>query len=204
MNRLVYYLVALFFVSYVAAWETVEDAAAIARSLVDSSVNSVATMATIFPEDDPYLPGYPFAMQEYYASCLRNGSLSLLFLPISRHSRNILASESRVVSISITSESPAAHLPRVSLLGNITIFKESSEMGQLSEIKECYLSAHPDSKRWLPDDDEGAHVSYWARFDPQSVYFVGGFGGRHYIGFVPLPLYQAATPRPSLLVQRQE
>ncbi|KAF9051119.1 hypothetical protein BDZ89DRAFT_525490 [Hymenopellis radicata] len=182
----------------------ISKTAAIARSLVDSSVNSVATMATVFPEDDPYLPGYPFSMQEYYASCLRNGSLSLLFLPISRHSRNILASESRIVSISITSEIPAAHLPRVSLLGNITVFKESSEMGQLTEIKECYLSAHPDSKKWLPGLPGGAHVSYWARFDPQSVYFVGGFGGRHYIGFIPLYIYQAATPRPSLLVQRLE
>lgn len=174
--------------------ESVEDAARIARSLVDVSPLSVGTMATVFPPDDPLLPGYPFSLQEYYASCLSNGSLTLLFLPISRHSRNILASPSHLVSISITSELPAAHKPRVSLLGNVTIFTDIEGVDNLTEIKKCYLEKHPDAKRWLPGDDEGAHLSYWARFDPESVYFVGGFGGRHYIGFIPMELYQNAIP----------
>ncbi|KAK0485763.1 pyridoxamine 5'-phosphate oxidase-domain-containing protein [Armillaria novae-zelandiae] len=182
--------------------ESVEDAARIARSLVDVSPLSVGTMATVFPPDDPLLPGYPFSLQEYYArgvltnntknSCLSNGSLTLLFLPISRHSRNILASPSHLVSISITSELPAAHKPRVSLLGNVTIFTDIEGVDNLKEIKKCYLEKHPDAKRWLPGDDDGAHLSYWARFDPESVYFVGGFGGRHYIGFIPMELYQNA------------
>lgn len=174
--------------------ESVEDAARIARSLVDVSPLSVGTMATVFPPDDPLLPGYPFSLQEYYASCLSNGSLTLLFLPISRHSRNILASPSHLVSISITSELPAAHKPRMSLLGNVTIFTDIEGVDNLTEIKKCYLEKHPDAKRWLPGDDEGAHLSYWARFDPESVYFVGGFGGRHYIGFIPMELYQNAIP----------
>ncbi|KAK0195377.1 pyridoxamine 5'-phosphate oxidase-domain-containing protein, partial [Armillaria mellea] len=174
--------------------ESVEDAARIARSLVDVSPLSVGTMATVFPPDDPLLPGHPFSLQEYYASCLSNGSLTLLFLPISRHSRNILASPSHLVSISITSELPAAHRPRVSLLGNVTVFTDIEGVDNLTEIKKCYLEKHPDAKRWLPGDDEGAHLSYWARFDLESVYFVGGFGGRHYIGFIPMKLYQNAFP----------
>ncbi len=28
----------------------------------------------------------------------------------------------------------------------------------------------------------------------QSVYFVGGFGSSHYIGYIPLDMYQAASP----------
>ncbi|TFY80483.1 hypothetical protein EWM64_g3527, partial [Hericium alpestre] len=36
--------------------------------------------------------------------------------------------------------------------------------------------------------------AYWARFDPQSVYFVGGFGDEHFIGYIPLDVYQATVP----------
>ncbi|KAG8965834.1 hypothetical protein FRC05_003015 [Tulasnella sp. 425] len=27
-----------------------------------------------------------------------------------------------------------------------------------------------------------------------SVYFVGGFGGAHYIGYIPIDLYRSAVP----------
>jgi len=171
------------------AYETVEDAAVIARKLVDHSMNSIGTMATIFPPDDPSLPDQPFSMQEYYASCHNNGSLTLLFLPISRHSQNILHSPTRSASISITSDNPAARKPRVSLMGNVTVFKDNNMPG-IDSIRRCYLEKHPDAKWWLPGDKNGAHISYWARFDPHSVYFVGGFGGAHYIGYIPLSLYR--------------
>ncbi|KAF9010496.1 pyridoxamine 5'-phosphate oxidase-domain-containing protein [Cyathus striatus] len=149
-------------------------------------------MATVFPSNDADLAGQPFSMQEYYASCYQNGSLTLLFLPISRHSKNVLHSSRQSASISVTSEVPAASRPRVSLIGNITVFTNTSAISDLHLIKQCYLEKHPDAKWWLPDDDDAAHISYWARFDPQRIYFVGGFGGAHYIGFVPLDLYQKA------------
>ncbi|KAH6914298.1 pyridoxamine 5'-phosphate oxidase-domain-containing protein [Coprinopsis sp. MPI-PUGE-AT-0042] len=170
--------------------ETVYDAARIARTLVDNSKLSIASMATNFPEDDSQLPNYPFSMQEYYASCHQNGSLTLLFLPISRHSRNVLHNVKHAASLSVTSESPRASKPRVSLLGEISIFTNTSSVPK--EIQQCYVQRHPDSKWWLPDDDDAAHISYWARFDPRAVYFVGGFGGLHYIGYIPLELYQEA------------
>ncbi|RDB25185.1 hypothetical protein Hypma_007689 [Hypsizygus marmoreus] len=176
------------------AAETVKDAASIARKLVDYSKDSIGIMATVYPLDDPRLPDQPFAMQEYYASCHKNGSLTLLFLPISRHSRNILGNPGRSASISITSELPAARQPRVSLMGNVTVFKGMNAIPDVDVIRQCYLEKHPDAKWWLPDDENGAHVSYWARFDPHSVYFVGGFGGIHYIGYIPLNLYQRASP----------
>ncbi|TFK44415.1 pyridoxamine 5'-phosphate oxidase-domain-containing protein [Crucibulum laeve] len=173
------------------AYETVEEAAVIARSLVDHSADFIGTMATTFPSNSPILPGQPFSLQEYYASCHHNGSLTLLFLPISRHSRNILASPGRSASISITSEIPAASRARLALIGNVTIFEDLKGVPDVDSLQRCYLERHPDAKRWLPDDEDAAHISYWARFDPHSIYFVGGFGGEHYIGFIPLPMYQA-------------
>jgi len=175
------------------AVETVEDAAIIARRLVDYSKNSIGTMATVYPTDDSRLPDQPFSLQEYYASCHNNGSLTLLFLPISRHSQNVIGSPGHAASISMTSEVPAARRARVSLMGNITVFKDGNNIPDVESVRRCYLEKHPDAKWWLPDHEDGAHISYWARFDPHSIYFVGGFGGRHYIGYIPLSLYQAAS-----------
>lgn len=174
------------------ARETVYDAAKIARDLVEHSNNSVGSMATTFPPNDPRSPAMPFSLPEYYASCHQNGSLTLLFLPISRHSQNILQSTDQAASISITSPNPIAAHARVALIGNVTVFRNTTDVPDVSHIRHCYLSKHPDARQWLPDDDEAAHIAYWSRFDPHTVYFVGGFGDEHYIGYIPLQLYQAA------------
>ncbi|KAI8993002.1 pyridoxamine 5'-phosphate oxidase-domain-containing protein [Trametes punicea] len=150
-------------------------------------------MATVYPGDYTTLAGEPFALQEYYASCYANGSLTLLFLPISRHSQNILRSPAHSASISIWSDRPAASRPRVSLIGNVTLFPDLSLTPDLARIQACYLAQHPDAWRWLPGPRE-PHVAYWARFDPHAVYFVGGFGDEHYIGYIPLETYQEALP----------
>jgi hypothetical protein len=63
----------------------------------------------------------------------------------------------------------------VALIGNVTVFPEGAAPDE-DAIKACYLSRHPDARWWLPGDPDGAHLAYWARFDPESVYFVGGFG----------------------------
>lgn len=85
-----------------------------------------------------------------------NGSLALIFLPISRHSQNILHSPTHAASISVWSDPPTASRARVSLMGSVTIIPE----GDVDEerLKQCYLIAHPDAQDWLPGDDEGAHV----------------------------------------------
>ncbi|KAI0035471.1 pyridoxamine 5'-phosphate oxidase-domain-containing protein, partial [Vararia minispora EC-137] len=166
-------------------------AAFIARTVLARC--AVGTMATIYPQDYSVdvLAGQPYAMQEYYATCFANGSLGLIFLPISRHSQNILRSPSHAASLSVWSEPPAASQPRVSLIGNVTILGQDDP--SLDPLKECYLAQHPDARAWLPGDDEGAHKAYWARFDPHSIYFVGGFGDEHYIGYIPTDKYQSAV-----------
>ncbi|KAI0930289.1 hypothetical protein AcV5_007046 [Taiwanofungus camphoratus] len=173
--------------------ETVEDAARLARKLVDHSVSSLGSMATIYPTSHPTLAGEPFSLQEYYASCHANGSLTLLFMPIARHSQNILSSLTHSTSISITSEHPNAGLPRVALMGTVTVFHEVENTPNVDAIESCYLSKHPDARRWCPGP-KAPHIAYWARFDPHTVYYVGGFGNEHYIGYIPLEMYQNASP----------
>ncbi|KAL5507160.1 hypothetical protein ACEPAH_6616 [Sanghuangporus vaninii] len=171
---------------FILCKETVEDAALLARRLVASQ--AVGVMATIFPANTS-LEGEPFALQEYYANCYSNGSLSLITMPISRHTRNIVHSPSHSASMTVWSTPPAASRARVALIGNVTIL--DTQLAVDSGIQDCYLQQHPDARFWLPDDPDGAHEAFWARFDPHNVFFVGGFGNKHYIGDVPLDLYQS-------------
>lgn len=199
MNRCKRILLAVAWVATLShGRETKEEAAMLARELLVSSPKPIATMATIYPNDHAMLPGQPYAMQEYYAPCYSNGSLALIFLPISRHSQNILHSPSHSASISVWSDPPAAARARVSLIGNVTILPDDDPDAE--RLKQCYLSQHPDAQDWIPGDDEGAHLAYWARFDPHSVYFVGGFGDEHLIGYLPLELYQSAVPSSATLM----
>ncbi|KAH8119248.1 pyridoxamine 5'-phosphate oxidase-domain-containing protein, partial [Phellopilus nigrolimitatus] len=170
--------------------------AILARGLVASS-QAIGVMATIFPPNSS-LSGEPFALQEYYASCYANGSLSLITLPISRHTRNIMHSPSHSASITVGSSPPTASRARVSLMGTVTFL--DSRFAVEEGIRDCYLERHPDARWWLPDDPDAAHMASWARFDPHSIFFVGGFGDKHYIGDVPLELYQDARPSEFLTV----
>jgi len=72
-------------------------------------------------------------------------------------------------------------------MGQVSRVPEDSFESQ--GIEECYLSSHRDAEGWVPSR-WGYHASFWARFDPKSIYYVGGFGGLHYIGNIPLDLYQ--------------
>jgi len=158
--------------SQIRGEETVFDAALISRKLVDLSPDSVGTFATVFPPDHPDLPGEPFSLQQYYASCHHNGSLTLLFLPISQHSKNILASVKHSASLSVASPNPAAWKPRVSLIGSVTVFRDVANTPDEDETAACYLKRHPDAVHWLPRDKRQPHIAYWARFDP----YVRGLG----------------------------
>ena len=87
-------------------------------------------------------------------SCHTNGSLVLLLMPISRTSQNVLRSVSHSVSISIMDPHPSASRPRVSLIGNVTIFSDVDAIPDEEEMKTCYTAKHPDARRWLPGPRE--------------------------------------------------
>lgn len=139
--------------------------------------------------------GEPFSLQQYYAryekrqhqsstlvpfnlhmailiytsnSCHRNGSLTVLFFPISRHSKNILGSVKHSASLSVASPSPAARKPRVSLIGSVTIFQDVANTPDEDEIATCYLKRHPDAVHWLPRNKRQPHIVSLASQRPFS------------------------------------
>ncbi|PVF97738.1 hypothetical protein CPB86DRAFT_413028 [Serendipita vermifera] len=176
------------------AHETVKDAARFARSLVDSN-DAAGTLATVFPADHPTLAGQPFALMEYYASCHTNGSLTFIFMPISQNNRNIIHSEGHAATFTVATHPARAASARVSLMGNVTVLYDTDIEGEeIGKLEKCFLARHPDARWWIPGK-KPAHTAYWARFDPRTIYYVGGFGSEHYIGYIPLRTYQEAHPQ---------
>lgn len=94
------------------------------------------------------------ALKARTCSCHENGSLTLLFMPISRHSQNVLHSPGHAASISIGSAHPAASRARVALIGNVTVFQELALTPERERIEACYIAQHPDARWWLPGPRE--------------------------------------------------
>lgn len=89
-------------------------------------------------------------------SCYENGSLSLINMPISRHTQNIMHSPTHSASISVWSNPPSANRARVALMGNVTFL--DTKLAIETGIQDCYLQQHPDAQWWLPGDPDAAHI----------------------------------------------
>ena len=60
---------------------------------------------------------------------------------------------------------------------NVTILEfESIPKDELDRLEKCYTWYHPDAKSWLPYQPRHPFNSFWARFEPSDIYYVGGFG----------------------------
>ncbi|WVQ65346.1 uncharacterized protein L199_003522 [Kwoniella botswanensis] len=169
--------------------ETLVEAAHNARVLV--KYVKTGTLASVFP-DTTDLAGRPFAMMEYHAPCYSNGSLTLILMPISRSTQNIFQNPGHHVAYTVSMPTEGVRSPmsrgRVALMGNVTTLRDIPP-SQSEGLVKCYTAYHPDSKYWLPGNDNSPHTSYWARLDIDRIYYVGGFGDIHYIGPIPVDLY---------------
>ncbi|KAI0805178.1 pyridoxamine 5'-phosphate oxidase-domain-containing protein [Xylaria sp. FL0064] len=81
----------------------------------------------------------------------------------------------------------AANLPRFTLLGYI----EKIEDVSTAALTECFVRKHPDAKYWLPGSR--VHKSEFVRLVVQQVYWVGGFGDRAFIGWIPVDEWKNVT-----------
>ncbi|KAJ2894990.1 hypothetical protein MKZ38_007003 [Zalerion maritima] len=82
----------------------------------------------------------------------------------------------------------AANLPRFSLLGH---FEPIPDAASNSDIAKCFVHTHPDAKYWLPGNR--IHSSEFVRLVVTHVYWVGGFGDRAYIGWIPVEEWNNVT-----------
>lgn len=186
---------------------TIHESAVQARRILHLS--SIATLSTVFPtvsadgNRPEALSGAPIGLMDYFASC---GPLpydpTILAISIATSFRNTAAGsnitlnlryhppDNRPPSDDIYTYSPA-NLPRFSLVGHLErIEKQEVERWNVSG---CFEEKHPDARAWLPGNR--IHESWWGRLAVEEVYWIGGFGDRAYIGWIPVDEWRTVTDR---------
>jgi hypothetical protein len=83
----------------------------------------------------------------------------------------------------------AANLPRFSLVGYLEPI--SPDPIKAVRLAACFTGKHQDAKYWLPGNV--IHESSWARLVVTQVYWIGGFGDRAYIGWIPIEEWRNVT-----------
>lgn len=174
---------------------SVHESAVMARRIL--RLSSIGTLSTDLPSSDHHAQGYPIGMPDYIADCdpIRPGSPTVLAMSIATSFRNVAAGSH--ISLSLRYEPPAdvaakytvASLPRFSLMTKLEDIPE----GDLKHgtVSQCFTQYHPDAKWWLPGNR--IHTSRWARLVVTGIYWVGGFGDRAYIGWIPVEEWNSVT-----------
>ena len=95
----------------------------------------------------------------------------------------------------------AANLPRFSLLGYLEPIALPAAEDDIDEtpladrsdapLASCFVAQHPDARYWLPGNR--IHASEWVRLVVTDVYWIGGFGDRAYIGWIPVGEWRNVT-----------
>lgn len=182
---------------------TIHESAVQARRILHLS--SIGTLSTVFPtnkdaalepsENRPHgLGGVPIGLMDYFADCEPStGNPTILALDIATSFKNVASGSN--ISLELRWQPPntrtysAAAMPRFSLLGKL----EQIDAVDVEEadIAGCFVDRHPDAVAWLPGNR--IHVSRFTRLVVQEIYWIGGFGDRAYIGWIPAEEWQNVT-----------
>ncbi|KAI9804947.1 MAG: hypothetical protein M1833_006250 [Piccolia ochrophora] len=177
---------------------SIHESAVQARRVL--KLESIGTLSTVYPSDSGHdradlmlenrpkgLGGIPVGLMDYFADCEpESGNPTILAVNIGTNFRNEAAGSNITLSMrwhsgSSHAFSPAS-LPRFSLIGYLENIPPS-EVKQKG-LSDCFTKYHPDAVVWLPGNP--IHVTYWTRLVVQELYFIGGFGDRAYIGWIPV------------------
>ncbi|KAL6710707.1 hypothetical protein ACN47E_007764 [Coniothyrium glycines] len=178
---------------------TVHESAVQARRIL--RLESIGTLSTVFPsthatEQRPSdVGGAPIGLMDYFGDCEPStGNPTILAITIATSFKNVDAGSNITLSLrwhpqDTTWRSPAS-LPRFSLVGRL----EDIDVDGVEKagVTACYVKYHPDAAWWLPGNR--IHQSKWVRLVVEEIYWIGGFGDRAYIGWIPLKEWQSVTP----------
>lgn len=170
-------------------WQSRENAAHEAREFVRK--HSFGTLSTINQGLGEF-NGYPAGQIEYYIETDNDdASLLLIRVDMSTAFRNVHLGSPSSLAIRAGDEPKAvtplhmANSHRIILYGNFEDYEPTQ-----SDIRRFFKS-HPDAREWCPGK-AGFHKTYWTKFEITGIYYIGGFGGEHYIGMIPIEEYRAA------------
>ncbi|KAF1997952.1 hypothetical protein P154DRAFT_409011, partial [Amniculicola lignicola CBS 123094] len=179
---------------------TVHESAIQARRILH--LESIGTLSTIFPsthstENRPGdVSGTPIGLMDYYGDCEpSSGNPTILAISIATSFKNVDAGSN--ITLSLRWHPPnagkrpysAAALPRFSLVGYLEYLSPEDVLKHA--VPACFVGYHPDAAAWLPGNR--IHESKWVRLVVQDVYWIGGFGDRAYIGWIPVTEWQSVT-----------
>jgi hypothetical protein len=179
---------------------TVHESAIQARRIL--RLESIGTLSTVFPttphatERRPSdVSGAPIGLMDYFGDCEPStGNPTILAITIATSFKNVDAGSN--ISLSMrwhpqdTQWRSPASLPRFSLVGRLEDLSDEDVKNQL--VPACYIKKHPDAAWWLPGNR--IHASKWVRLVVEEVYWIGGFGDRAYIGWIPKEEWLSVTP----------
>ncbi|KAI8592438.1 pyridoxamine 5'-phosphate oxidase-domain-containing protein [Geranomyces variabilis] len=178
----------------VGAEHSAKESAALARQLVaDATLGDISTVMS-GPIGDAKVADHPFVTPEYVADD-GNGNLLVYLVTWGTHAQN--QKQNKAASISLASADFTRPPPtsrgsldeaRVSLIGSLERISDDEE---IAVARQVFLSRHPDAA-FFP------HSTAYFRLVPAAIRWIGGFGDRHFNGWVPLDLYRGANaPAPS-------
>ncbi|KAJ1512980.1 hypothetical protein HMI54_014778 [Coelomomyces lativittatus] len=183
-----------------------EEAASRAAHFLRS--HHVGTLCTVMSEGPFHDQAY--GSFEYYASTcpLPSTSSSSFFKPpplwdnpfpflfLSGLSQNVKNGFQRFPSrfnatLAIHELTTEVHMdsPRLTLFGHLISIPINASM--FHQAWECYVAQHPDAKPWKKMMDTG-HAFKFYQLVVDGIYWIGGFGGLHYIGFIDKEVYKRA------------
>jgi hypothetical protein len=182
---------------YTVQMPTVHESAVMARRIL--RLETIGTLSTTFPDSSSDyrrpkdVSGKPFGLMDYFGDCESKGNPTILAMPIASNFRNVAAGSNMTLSLQwhppVNRPYSAAEMPRFALIGYLERigagFREAARLGI------CFAKAHPDSVLWMPGNR--IHTSYWARMVVTEVYWIGGFGDRAYIGWIPIDDFRGVT-----------
>jgi len=161
-----------------------------ARSLV--KLAAVGTLATLNVKDGSGAAGtagFPYASVAGFADFGDGRPVVLL----SQLERNVINQESDPrcsLAIpypeSLMNGTDVMASPRVTLMGRLRAVPADDH----KTARTAYLAKHPQAEMWIDFNDFALYF-----FEPLDVYWVGGFGGSHFIGWVAPADYFKATPK---------
>ncbi|KAJ9635389.1 hypothetical protein H2201_005783 [Coniosporium apollinis] len=186
---------------------TIHESAIQARRIL--SLETIGTLSTVFPsshdslspsENRPSgLGGAPIGLMDYFGDCEPStGNPTILAISIATSFKNVAAGSNITLSLRWHPQHghppshafhSAAALPRYSLIGHL----EELDEDEISKagVAACFVKKHPDAAWWLPGNR--IHESRWVRLVVEEVYWIGGFGDRAYIGWIPVEEWRSVT-----------
>ncbi|EFQ84929.1 hypothetical protein CFE70_003405 [Pyrenophora teres f. teres 0-1] len=178
---------------------TIHESAVQARRIM--RLENIGTLSTVFPsthatEQRPSdVGGAPIGLMDYFGDCEpETGNPTILAITIATSFKNVDAGSNITLSMrwhpQDTKWRSPASLPRFSLIGHLEDI-DADAVEKLG-MTACYIKKHPDAAWWLPGNM--IHESKWVRLVVEEIYWIGGFGDRAYIGWIPKEEWFSVTP----------